>query len=185
MWSAVAGLSPRMRGNQQRCTNHWKSGRSIPAYAGEPGGLLRRYRRKSVYPRVCGGTPRVCGGTPAGGRCSAGMGGLSPRMRGNHSVAVRRRRGRGSIPAYAGEPLRLPRRIAPAGVYPRVCGGTGWGVDREIVRKGLSPRMRGNRGRRIGCRVPARSIPAYAGEPAWILLCLTRTWVYPRVCGGT
>ena len=50
------GLSPRMRGNRTRCLRLRASGRSIPAYAGEPtAGPIRRPSTR-VYPRVCGGT---------------------------------------------------------------------------------------------------------------------------------
>ena len=79
-------------------------------------------------------------------RNSGGMG-LSPRMRGNlikpPGVKARGR----SIPAYAGEPpSRYAKRYA-AKVYPRVCGGTASGDAGPAPRRGLSPRMRGNRRR--------------------------------------
>ena len=50
---------------------------------------------------------------------------------------------------------------------------------------GLSPRVRGNRGR--GRRRPRRegSIPACAGEPSSPFLRISCRGVYPRVCGGT
>ena len=111
--------------------------------------------------------------------------GLSPRVRGNHSVVQFGAGPGGSIPACAGEPsgARSTNRIM--WVYPRVCGGTSNASSRSTFTMGLSPRVRGNRRIQV---VPGRiagSIPACAGEP-----CRKATWtscsrVYPRVCGGT
>ena len=86
----------------------------------------------------------------------------------------------GSIPACAGEPLRGHRDCPGQRVYPRVCGGTSEFRLRSGYRRGLSPRVRGNREVcQTGCLLVG-SIPACAGEPAVGL------WaVYPRVCGGT
>ncbi len=71
-----AGLSPRVRGNQQRMTRDAYDGHSIPACAGEPGCRGCACRCWAVYPRVCGGT------RGAGGEANM-MAGLSPRVRGN------------------------------------------------------------------------------------------------------
>ena len=91
------GLSPRMRGNRKSCRYAECRHRSIPAYAGEPVGMVACHSAQGVYPRVCGGTfvSRLL--------TDCGVG-LSPRMRGNPAG-----RGEGdtrewSIPAYAGEP---------------------------------------------------------------------------------
>ena len=45
--------------------------------------------------------------------------------------------------------------------------------------------MRGNPGRQALQRLGERSIPAYAGEPKYVVLSVAITQVYPRVCGGT
>ena len=50
---------------------------------------------------------------------------------------------------------------------------------------GLSPRVRGNRGRHPGRHGYRGSIPACAGEPAATPSSASPTRVYPRVCGGT
>ena len=50
---------------------------------------------------------------------------------------------------------------------------------------GLSPRMRGNQGRREGTSPSEGSIPAYAGEPYQRAAKRAEGQVYPRVCGGT
>ena len=71
------GLSPRVRGNQERHYSTDDGGGSIPARAGEP--PVRRHWNISitVYPRACGGTPT--NPTSAIQCCT----GLSPRVRGN------------------------------------------------------------------------------------------------------
>ena len=94
----LAGLSPRMRGNRDVGHISGVLGRSIPAYAGEPGGNRVIHTAHRVYPRVCGGTAtagddRYC------------PDGLSPRMRGNPSRAMATNPCARSIPAYAGEPI--------------------------------------------------------------------------------
>ena len=53
---ALAGLSPRMRGNRQRAGQAVVGVRSIPAYAGEPVHGDDQPGADEVYPRVCGGT---------------------------------------------------------------------------------------------------------------------------------
>ena len=129
---------------------------SIPACAGEPQHNTARSSRQWVYPRVCGGTFR----RRAGGQ---DVGGLSPRVRGNLAGVVNALQSGRSIPACAGEPPLADKSPRTARVYPRVCGGTCHTLSRPSQRRGLSPRVRGN-------RLPPLSITAT---------------VYPRVCGGT
>ena len=199
---------PRVCGGTVRWPGVHGSRRSIPACAGEPPrgngprktGLSPRVRgnpgrtshsRRGVYPRVCGGTrgpmpyPRVCGGT----RLDHSPLKVYPRVCGGTLRAVNSPRSSGSIPACAGEPLRLTSGCMSADerVYPRVCGGTipGQNSDRSAARQGsipacagepstqdfrschfgggLSPRVRGN-------RLASHDAPC---------------GVYPRVCGGT
>ena len=50
--------------------------------------------------------------------------GLSPRVRGNLTMATPAVDWKRSIPACAGEPVRLGGEVLGGGVYPRVCGGT-------------------------------------------------------------
>ena len=171
------GLSPRVRGNRRPHSARTACHRSIPACAGEP--RLRRCRtaRRTVYPRVCGGTglswsPR------------ATKGGLSPRVRGNRAEAAVLGALLRSIPACAGEPRAGAAGNAPSRVYPRVCGGTRGRLSRMLKEEGLSPRVRGNRAVLVAARHKGRSIPACAGEPGSGRTCTTRR-VYPRVCGGT
>ena len=172
------GLSPRMRGNPAVRQPQREPPGSIPAYAGEPDQTPARYFRRTVYPRVCGGTAEHIAEQLT-------REGLSPRMRGNRSsspiISPRRR----SIPAYAGEPPPpIPARTH-LGVYPRVCGGTRAARCPVATRAGLSPRMRGNPDSYPFLALLYRSIPAYAGEPRMPQSSCCMTGVYPRVCGGT
>ena len=155
------GLSPRVRGNRGPAPLDPQRRGSIPACAGEPAGCCPLSARKPVY-------PRVCGGTGAGDYTSGVARGLSPRVRGNPYSSILARKLPRSIPACAGEP---GRRNPPEGklrVYPRVCGGTAKSFARGQLRRGLSPRVRGNRRRRRRTTPRRGSIPACAGEPSTI-----------------
>ena len=114
------GLSPRVRGNRSLQHRNGAGGGSIPACAGEPLWQAGAIPSPGVYPRVCGGTGlRVLRNHRERG--------LSPRVRGNPVRYASANTRRGSIPACAGEPTRSYRQSPPAGVYPRVCGGTSSG----------------------------------------------------------
>ena len=157
---SIIGLSPRVRGNPDPATACDHRPGSIPACAGEPRSAPVPSRAAGVYPRVCGGTSSQAGlwRTPAG---------LSPRVRGNRSIAHCSSAVIRSIPACAGEPELRPPLLVAGQVYPRVCGGTSLRVRRMIILSGLSPRVRGNR---PPCALPAGadgSIPACAGEPRY------------------
>ena len=174
----VRGLSPRVRGNRRPLVAAPEPQRSIPACAGEPPFTTSPKHWGMVY-------PRLCGGTISGVDCGVERRGLSPRVRGNRTVACRRRMRYRSIPACAGEPHCRWRCASPALVYPRVCGGTraiGYTLPGNT---GLSPRVRGNP---VLAAEPARyrrSIPACAGEPSSGSSASGMPEVYPRVCGGT
>ena len=172
------GLSPRVRGNPPGVWHDLTAPGSIPACAGEPGQLPLVLHRAEVYPRVCGGTLR-----------SSAMHtlryGLSPRVRGNHSISAVNHPIHRSIPACAGEPIILLGAIGVGAVYPRVCGGTAGASRPRLRRTGLSPRVRGNLSCCSASDCTGRSIPACAGEPTPSLPKWRCTRVYPRVCGGT
>ena len=127
----------------------------------------------------------MCGGTRIKHRNPHTIGGLSPRVRGNHVNVTFADGTEGSIPACAGEPSR-GRGLHRAGqVYPRVCGGTMAAARLFTLATGLSPRVRGNHGSGPAVHTGNRSIPACAGEPTWPTATPARNKVYPRVCGGT
>ena len=152
------GLSPRVRGNQ---------------YGPCDGNADHR-----VYPRVCGGTSRCAGQSPR-------RWGLSPRVRGNPPPAGALLAAERSIPACAGEPVRISAWSAGRRVYPRVCGGTASPSVMAPSGRGLSPRVRGNPNFSRRRQRLKRSIPACAGEPRSGRTCDSGLQVYPRVCGGT
>ena len=172
------GLSPRVRGNPKRTAQDALQKRSIPARAGEPLGGAAVCSRVGVYPRACGGTDQA----PGPRRSPRG---LSPRVRGNPTVASFNASGKGSIPARAGEPWF--ERIGREGkkVYPRACGGTSMVRSMVHLLIGLSPRVRGNPQPAGPGRAPGGSIPARAGEPVRTARATTSGRVYPRACGGT
>ena len=176
--SRRAGLSPRVRGNLRQTSLTLPRPRSIPACAGEPACTSHAGRRRRVYPRVCGGTVALYAQRERGQ-------GLSPRVRGNPPDSQTLAADDGSIPACAGEPTWLMRPSTATAVYPRVCGGTENTQLADDIKRGLSPRVRGNQGRRHDHASPAGSIPACAGEPSSATAPRKVPTVYPRVCGGT
>ena len=172
------GLSPRGRGNPTAYQRRPCQIRSIPAWAGEPPGLLIAIPSKKVYPRVGGGTLRARG-------YRAVRQGLSPRGRGNPFNSGAAKTLYRSIPAWAGEPAWIGAWAASAAVYPRVGGGTLLGRLERQPGGGLSPRGRGNPYHGRPEKVRYRSIPAWAGEPLPSAIAFFLARVYPRVGGGT
>ena len=167
-----------MRGNLAVPVDRTAVPGSIPAHAGEPNPSVKVSLYLTVYPRACGGTRRRAKHRQRGQ-------GLSPRMRGNRCIAMRRSNRQGSIPAHAGEPGSPSSSFKRLGVYPRACGGTSRRGLRAGSIRGLSPRMRGNRWQGEIARATHGSIPAHAGEPQEGISFLQRDGVYPRACGGT
>ena len=70
----------------------------------------------------------MCGGTQGFHRCLLQGRGLSPRVRGNLCYLCRLPIPERSIPACAGEPLQPICHDCYGQVYPRVCGGTDFGL---------------------------------------------------------
>ena len=178
-WSrwAKPGRSPRVRGSPVGGHAGAKADGSIPACAGEPGGLGGCETADGVDPRVCGGA-----------NCwlwlGSSMQGRSPRVRGSRPLFPDRSFPSGSIPACAGEPAcRLPAGSRPT-VDPRVCGGAGVGWGPEVKVWGRSPRVRGSRECHYHAPAPLGSIPACAGEPRSPGRGRCWSTVDPRVCGG-
>ena len=171
------GLSPRGRGNRHRPASSLPVKRSIPAWAGEPGGRHLEPAPAGVYPRVGGGTRSARTTTPF---CC----GLSPRGRGNQFQIDLRDPPLRSIPAWAGEPFDLTDPLLLP-VYPRVGGGTTASSAAAPFCQGLSPRGRGNPDHQLPDHKPERSIPAWAGEPSRRGAPPGPSSVYPRVGGGT
>ena len=172
------GLSPRVRGNRQDRVGGGRRRGSIPACTGEPTLPGPSPCGPGVYPRVYGGTPiPSCVGWVVGG--------LSPRVRGNHGPNRRYAKMARSIPACTGEPCRKSPTRRRRRVYPRVYGGTLSISLAGSLHPGLSPRVRGNPVTTASPLILQRSIPACTGEPWWDTCDQCRRWVYPRVYGGT
>ena len=151
------GLSPRGRGKHSHITPPYRRCRSIPAWAGETPPRQPLTHLQPVYPRVGGGN-----GTAA--RWRQRHEGLSPRGRGKPNITDIHGNSRRSIPAWAGETFAACAAPWQSGVYPRVGGGNTFERFGRKWAKGLSPRGRGKRKRRVPSLTLARSIPAWAGE---------------------
>ena len=202
----VHGLSPRVRGSPLSSPGDPGWMRSIPACAGQP--ARRAPGAAGVYPRVrgslvlsdhrcvCGAAvgaapawetsvyPRVCGAAPWESIGSTDTTGLSPRVRGSRPARVLQNPFGGSIPACAGQPLRVSPSGSEAVVYPRVCGAAVSTLLWSVCYRGLSPRVRGSQGARGNGVCASGSIPACAGQPLANANRLKGTGVYPRVCGA-
>ena len=174
---APAGRSPRVRGSLEAANDELLLRGSIPACAGEPERAPQEQRTKRV-------DPRVCGGADVEGEVMVVCKGRSPRVRGspgNHRALLR---GRGSIPACAGEPETWRTPAPAARVDPRVCGGASSTAASSSSPSGRSPRVRGSRKRRHSNVRLSGSIPACAGEPGRRGHRRAGRRVDPRVCGG-
>ena len=172
------GLSPRVRGNPRPDRARRRRRGSIPACTGEPRPAFQAPKPQEVYPRVYGGTQRPR-------RSRLGLGGLSPRVRGNRPTARGTAPQAGSIPACTGEPGLWGLACAPRRVYPRVYGGTLRNNNEATLFYGLSPRVRGNPYQPVAPYTETRSIPACTGEPDVQQAPRRCGAVYPRVYGGT
>ena len=175
---ASSGRSPRTRGNRLdgaplRCARG-----TIPAYAGEPPYTGQGVSNERDDPRVRGGTTR--------GRAFLISGeGRSPRTRGNLLSSFPTSVFRGTIPAYAGEPLLHFEAVRLRGDDPRVRGGTGTPISHSTHSGGRSPRTRGNLEPAHFPAIVGGTIPAYAGEPAAHHHATGFQGDDPRVRGGT
>ena len=152
------GRSPRGRGSPRPGDRPVEKHGSIPAWAGEP-------RMNWRLPCGWGVDPRVGGGATKFKIDDVVTVGRSPRGRGSRRKEPCGSEGRGSIPAWAGEPVVVVRRAIHAGVDPRVGGGAFVPSTQPSIFSGRSPRGRGSPlvGKMQIKRI--RSIPAWAGEP--------------------
>ena len=135
-----------------------RAGRSIPAYAGDPGLGYERTTIGQVYPRLRGGSCGSLANRIAGRGLSPPTRGIRPSIAGCLSHLR-------SIPAYAGDPITRSKPYSRTAVYPRLRGGSGIKVAVVIPHEGLSPPTRGIPSRLFLRHSPLRSIPAYAGDP--------------------
>ena len=136
--------------------------RSIPAWAGKPGGSV-----SVTAARWPGLSPRGRGNLKAN-VSAAILRGVYPRVGGetlsftDPGVSAGR-----SIPAWAGKPRARCRPVAAPRVYPRVGGETLTATWRLTGAAGVYPRVGGETMLRHEQRGnSSRSIPAWAGKPA-------------------
>ena len=174
----IRGLSPRVRGNLIITMRTQRMVRSIPACTGKPGVQVCGSRPIRVYPRVYGETSQL----PRRLCCCLG---LSPRVRGNRTVARAGLCGPGSIPACTGKPGHADQFRGFLEVYPRVYGETAVPAPIITAEPGLSPRVRGNLVDYPVLATGIRSIPACTGKPPVGSPKRAVLGVYPRVYGET
>ena len=173
----AAGLSPPTRGSPDPPPGRSAGRRSIPAHAGEPRPRTPAPFSLQVYPRPRGGAAvRIVPVSISGG--------LSPPTRGSRLERLGLVDQERSIPAHAGEPDTALAPAPATAVYPRPRGGATLEFSMKSSEAGLSPPTRGSLGVTDAPLVPARSIPAHAGEPYPTPGCSRRERVYPRPRGG-
>ncbi len=171
-----AGSSPRARGTRSAFPIRPLGRRFIPACAGNALSVACLSIVLAVHPRVRGERAFVTREFPR----SAGS---SPRARGTLFPSPQKFQPQRFIPACAGNATSLTGAVAAGAVHPRVRGERGFVKNKEVTIHGSSPRARGTRCGRDGCRRATRFIPACAGNalkekrPSWIVS------VHPRVRG--
>ncbi len=176
--NATTGLSPHARGNRNSRLVELRTGRSIPARAGQPSWRRLTWPGVRVYPRTRGATAQTW-------RARRWGTGLSPHARGNPADIPFTRARMGSIPARAGQPCPGPRRLVLRGVYPRTRGATAETRCSVVSSWGLSPHARGNHLIARHSGGTSGSIPARAGQPRSPSSCSGSARVYPRTRGAT
>ena len=130
------GLSPRIRGMPNAQLEHTRSARFIPAYTGNALSPRVLSMCRPVYPRVYGECPTCL-------KEDSEPYGLSPRIRGMLTFAIRDNAVYRFIPAYTGNAIMREIRTKDYSVYPRVYGECKWVVEGFGGDYGLSPRIRG------------------------------------------
>ena len=170
------GSSPRLRGTRTRASQRSRRSRFIPAPAGNAGHQAPWAIRRTVHPRACG-ERRGSSAVPDPDH------GSSPRLRGTPPPAGRRDGTARFIPAPAGNARNSCSGSCFRSVHPRACGERpGSGVE-TVDGDGSSPRLRGTRGRGLGCARGDRFIPAPAGNARLESGVGNVNPVHPRACG--
>ena len=88
------------------------------------------------------------------------------------------------IPARAGQTSSIWRDSSASTDHPRVCGANYAANPSPPARTGSSPRVRGKRVVRVPGRLPARIIPARAGQTARRCRAAPERPDHPRACGA-
>ena len=172
------GLSPRVWGNRcVLCLLHL-SGRPIPTCVGQPGPAAEKRPAGTAY-------PHVCGATPAGPADSMLVGGLSPRVWGNHVFSKYGSVPRRPIPTCVGQPTWTTSSSGICTAYPHVCGATEPYVQPTAANRGLSPRVWGNPASWQLVDAALGPIPTCVGQPLFATDADVNRKAYPHVCGAT
>ncbi|OUF43992.1 hypothetical protein AZ034_004664 [Pluralibacter gergoviae] len=167
------GLSPLARGTPDLLIIALGVMRFIPAGAGNTDYFQRQAFERAVYPRWRGEHIEHCGA--AGGNY-----GLSPLARGTRMLSVVMPFSARFIPAGAGNTPRQASYAVVEAVYPRWRGEHKLFLIRPTIIDGLSPLARGTLAARTTDRIPARFIPAGAGNTAGVGSRGYHGPVYPR-----
>ena len=170
------GSSPRVRGKRLRARHADPLRGLIPARAGKTRNGSGLGCDPWAHPRACGENVERLGG-------SFETLGSSPRVRGKHHGADRRRPRRGLIPARAGKTMDACSRALLSSAHPRACGENFDNVGKDIPFMGSSPRVRGKQPRPGPTRRPPRLIPARAGKTPSHWGTRIRVTAHPRACG--
>ncbi len=152
-----SGSSPRRRGEGQGDTPRGRPARFIPAQTGRGSGRYPSGAARSVHPRADG--ERSSNGDPY-----LGGGGSSPRRRGEGEARWGFHRARRFIPAQTGRGTRWHPPAPTSTVHPRADGERNRAQTSISIRPGSSPRRRGE----VGLVRPGlhrhRFIPAQTGR---------------------
>ena len=151
------GSSPRLRGTQVRhVSDQWRAG-IIPALAGSTSSSRCGTASSRDHPRACG----EHGHAEVWARFKRGS---SPRLRGTLGGVHRFGRGRGIIPALAGNTNALPSARVIYRDHPRACGEHITPNPLANALLGSSPRLRGTLLRHLPSPSAHGIIPALAGN---------------------
>ncbi len=110
--------------------------------------------------------------------------GLSPRIRGKHTMQPENPTDPWSIPAHTGQTRSRISGSLLHEVYPRAYGANPRGSRSMRPVRGLSPRIRGKQSTPWRARWTTGSIPAHTGQTVLPWCRLSNSWVYPRAYGA-
>ena len=151
------GSSPRVRGEARMTQRTIASSGIIPAGAGRSG-------HETLLLGDDGDHPRGCGEKRRGRKWARRRWGSSPRVRGEVVDNQHHFDGLGIIPAGAGRRRVLGVFLVVHGDHPRGCGEKSTISMASLMRRGSSPRVRGEEARYPGPHRPRGIIPAGAGR---------------------
>jgi len=174
---SAQGPSPRARGSLPRHARPLRRFGSIPACAGQS--VLDLFALGAPWVH-----PRVRGAVAFNASKAVKPSGPSPRARGSRSRWLCEPHQSGSIPACAGQSPPSSSTDSNRRVHPRVRGAVHGNGRLQRQRSGPSPRARGSLSRAEPAAVPARSIPACAGQSGSFLEGVRGAGVHPRVRGA-